>query len=214
MIRKIISCTFVCSLLVLGTVPVSADVSIEGNWSFDGESYISPDIQDLDSFRDYFAGVFRLYDQYEPHADRWAAGIEAVGPISLRSQQGEFGSLGVDVGFNPLATGGTQDIATGGDYIDKQVGSPNHTFEVAHVDVERNVFRQDFGPVQTNQRTLFQGGNLEWYTFNFLPTSANPFPSSNVFNDNPTASLSSIPEPASTGVLMIGLMSFWLRRKK
>jgi len=32
-----------------------------------------------------------------------------------------FGGIGDNVQFNPLATGGAQDITTGGDYIDRQL---------------------------------------------------------------------------------------------
>jgi len=62
-----------------------------------------------------------------------------------------FGGLGEDVRFNPLATGGTSDIATGGQFVDKQLNVQKDNFEVAQVDVGQEVFRQDFGQVQPNQ---------------------------------------------------------------
>jgi len=59
-----------------------------------------------------------------------------------------FGGIGDAVAFNPLATGGTHDIATGGQYIDNQLENQRNNFETAHVDVDVINFKQDFGQVQ------------------------------------------------------------------
>jgi len=59
-----------------------------------------------------------------------------------------FGGLGDAVTFNPLATGGTHDIATGGEYIDQQLAAQKQQFETAQVDVDVMNFKQDFGQVQ------------------------------------------------------------------
>lgn len=95
---------------------------------------------------------WRFYNQ-----KKLAEAMEAQRKQDLAEQMalddaGNFGEIGDAVQFNPLATGGTKDIATGGDYIDAQLQAQKDTFEVAQVDIEQNVFRQDFGPVQTNSR--------------------------------------------------------------
>jgi hypothetical protein len=63
-----------------------------------------------------------------------------------------FGGIGDAVAFNPLATGGTHDIATGGQYIDSQLDHQKQNFETAHVDVDVINFKQDFGQVQAVKR--------------------------------------------------------------
>jgi len=65
---------------------------------------------------------------------------------------GNFGGVGDDVRFNPLATGGTHDVASGGQYIDQQLDKQRNNQEIAQVDVDTTVFRQDYGQVQVNKR--------------------------------------------------------------
>jgi len=65
---------------------------------------------------------------------------------------GNFGGIGDDVRFNPLATGGTHDIASGGQYIDQQLNNQKNNNEIAQVDVDTTVYRQDYGQVQANKR--------------------------------------------------------------
>jgi len=63
-----------------------------------------------------------------------------------------FGGVGDAVAFNPLATGGTHDIASGGQYVDRQIDKQKQNFETAHVDVDAINFKQDFGQVQAVKR--------------------------------------------------------------
>lgn len=63
----------------------------------------------------------------------------------------EFGQLGEDVQFNPLATGGTTDIATGGQFVDKQLNQQKQGNDIVREPVAQEVFRQDFGQVKPNQ---------------------------------------------------------------
>jgi hypothetical protein len=62
-----------------------------------------------------------------------------------------FGALGDNVTFNPIATAGTQDVATGGEYIDKQLAKQQKNAEFAQVDVDKEVWRQDFGQVKADR---------------------------------------------------------------
>jgi hypothetical protein len=64
-----------------------------------------------------------------------------------------FGALGDNITFNPIATAGTQDVATGGDYIDKQLAKQQKHAEFAQVDVDKEVWRQDFGQVKADRRS-------------------------------------------------------------
>jgi hypothetical protein len=64
-----------------------------------------------------------------------------------------FGALGDNINFNPIATGGTQDVATGGEYIDKQLAKQQKHAEFAQVDVDKEVWRQDFGQVKADRHT-------------------------------------------------------------
>jgi len=64
-----------------------------------------------------------------------------------------FGALGDNITFNPIATAGTQDIATGGEYIDKQLAKQQKNTEFAQVDVDKEVWRQDFGQVKADRHT-------------------------------------------------------------
>jgi len=64
-----------------------------------------------------------------------------------------FGGIGDNLTFNPIATAGTQDIATGGDYIDKQLAKQQKHAEFAQVDVEKEVWRQDFGQVKAEKHS-------------------------------------------------------------
>jgi len=64
-----------------------------------------------------------------------------------------FGGIGDNIQFNPLATGGAQSITTGGEYIDRQLSIVKKEYTTAVVDVEEVVYRQDFGPVQPNRNT-------------------------------------------------------------
>jgi hypothetical protein len=64
-----------------------------------------------------------------------------------------FGGLGDNINFNPIATAGTQDIATGGEYIDKQLAKQQKHTEFAQVDVDKEVWRQDFGQVKADRHT-------------------------------------------------------------
>lgn len=204
----------------LVNAPVAGQVILTGNWTQQDNLFISPPVEDLDAFRDYFRGVLKGYDQYQARADELAAGIVHVGPITLRMDDlGNFGEIGNNVTFNPLATGGTQDIATGGDYIDRQLRSDKNSFEIAQVDIEKNVFRQDFGPVQTNQRVSASGGGSgdpmgDMFEFRFLPAGpAMPFPPAELFANNPTATLSITPEPASIALLAMLLPACCRRRR-
>lgn len=107
---------------------ISADISVNGNWVFNDSdgSYRSPAFENIDEFRIHFAGVLRMYSQYEPYADRLAQGIVNVSSLTLHSNGDEFSSIGNEIAFNPLATAGV-DIATGGDYIDTQLESQGQT---------------------------------------------------------------------------------------
>jgi hypothetical protein len=64
-----------------------------------------------------------------------------------------FGGLGDNINFNPIATAGTQDVATGGEYIDKQLAKQQKNAEFAQVDVDKEVWRQDFGQVKADRHT-------------------------------------------------------------
>jgi len=65
---------------------------------------------------------------------------------------GNFGGVGDEVMFNPLATGGAADIATGGDYVDAQMSDARAAnTQNATVDVNKEVFKQSFGPVQAQR---------------------------------------------------------------
>jgi len=64
-----------------------------------------------------------------------------------------FGALGDNINFNPIATAGTQDVATGGEYIDKQLAKQQKHAEFAQVDVDKEVWRQDFGQVKADRHT-------------------------------------------------------------
>lgn len=207
------------ALCLLG-VPASA-VTIAGRWTPDDNGYVSPPIDDLNAFRGYFADVLRLYDKYAPIADELAAGIESVGSLRLSPTSGEQeNGFGADldtgaIGFNPLATGGTTDIATGGDFIDKQLGSQKNNFEMAQVDVEKNVFKQEFGPVQGNRRMAPPGGDpgLEWYSFTFRavdPTA--PFPQQAFFASDLRTTLSVVPEPGAFVLTLLSLARVSRRR--
>lgn len=219
--------TLRCLLALLALSATRADaasIELSGPWKpQQGGGAHFPPIEDLNAFRAYFADVLRQYERYASVADELAAGIEAVSPFTLKPrtidemENGFGGDLDTGgVGFNPLATGGTQDIATGGDYIDKQLGSQEHSIEVAQVDIERNVFKQEFGPVQTRRLASPPPGGdagLEWYSFEFLGLdTTQPFPSADFFSQNLSTRLGVVPEPSAALLAAIGLLSAAWRR--
>lgn len=201
-------------LFVAFAAPSLGQVHIDGPWTGSDNSYYAPEV-DLDEFRNYFRGVLKGYDKYQALANEASKAITDVGPIYIVGDAQGFSELIQNVQFNPLATGGTQDIATGGDYIDQQLGAPNHIFEIANVEVENEVFRQEFGPVQSNRRLSAVGDTStgEWYEFRFrIAGEAMPFPSAEVFAGNPTARLSVVPEPASAALVLFAAPAIWLWR--
>lgn len=136
----------------------------------------APSAGEYEAFLADFLGLYRLSD----NPLFTASHVESVNPLFIDTNPvshpslddtGNFGEIGDTVNFNPLATGGTHDIATGGDYIDAQLGHQRVQMEIAQVDVETNVFRQEFGPVQTSQRNLL-GSNVETYSFSWIALNA------------------------------------------
>ncbi|QDT68908.1 hypothetical protein MalM25_18340 [Planctomycetes bacterium MalM25] len=194
----------------------AASIELSGPWKpQQGGGAHFPPIEDLNAFRAYFADVLRGYDYYAPFADELAAGIEAVSPFMLKPrtidemENGFGGDLDAGgIGFNPLATGGTQDIATGGDFIDKQLGAPAHTIEAFPTASGGPVFKQEFGQVQGKRLASPPPGGdpgLEWYSFEFLGLEAGqPFPGRNFSSQNLTTRLGVVPEPSAALLAAMG----------
>lgn len=220
--RIVLFRTLCVACLSLGLAAPMQALQIVGDWTRDGNAYVSPPATDLPAFRDYFADVLRLYDRYAAVADELAAGIEAVGPWRLSPTSGEveqgFGADldATNVGFNPLATGGTAAIASGGEFVDPQLGTEKNKFEIAEVDVEKNVFRQDFGPVQAERRLAPPPGgdpNLEWYSFTFRAEDlSQPFPAPAFFTPSLRASFAVVPEPGAFALATLAAVASSRRR--
>ena len=67
---------------------------------------------------------------------------------------GDFGIVGDNVRANPLATGDAFEIPKGDAIIDHALAVDKANFEVASPDVEHNIFKEDFGPVQPERHNL------------------------------------------------------------
>ena len=186
----------------------------DGSYTLEGQV-------DVDAYRAGFADLLRNYAPWFDRADQIASGITSTDALRIRTGPedisdldaiDEFGGVGDDVNFNPLATGGTQDIATGGDFIDKQLNQQRDNFEIASVDVETNVFRQEFGPVQSNRRE----GIDETFSFDFV--ALNPWDLSWLttdaegFTQEVTISIGTVPAPASS--LILGALGIAAARRR
>lgn len=121
----------------------------------------------------YFTEVFGLYEPWAgERAAQLANGIVSFDSFSIDNQTqiddtGNFGGIGDSVTFNPLATGGTADIETGG-LLDLIGDSPTHKIEIVDIeqisaDVDPIVFRQEFGPVKATRLE----GNSDAFEFFF-----------------------------------------------
>ncbi|MFG0258203.1 MAG: PEP-CTERM sorting domain-containing protein [Phycisphaerales bacterium JB043] len=187
---------------------------LEADGSYTLESAI-----DLNAYRLGFADLIRNYAQWEARADQIASGITASSNFSLFTTDpvGGFGGIGDDVTFNPLATGGTHDISTGGAYIDKQLNQQKSNFEIASVDVEENIFKEEFGQVQAEKHN-FRSLADEVFAFEFLATQ--PWDLSwltvdgSGFTQEVTLSFGAVPTPSTALVLGLGALGATRRRRQ
>ena len=76
-----------------------------------------------------------------------------LGEAEKQDDVGHYGTVGDHVNANPLATGDAFEIPKGDVAIDHQLAIEKMNFEQATVEVEHNVFKQDFGPVKAERTT-------------------------------------------------------------
>lgn len=213
-----------CIAATLAATHSAGAFTISGQWSYDPASstYTLPSTPSPADFEQFLLQALPSY----PGASNILAGltgdaIVAVDSLTFRVYDspdgtGTFGELGGDVQFNPLATGGTADISTGGQFVDKQLNQQKEQFEVAQQDVENHVFKQQFGQVQSNKHKK-AGGTLESIFISFrgpitLPPGALDVDASNLTQPF-DATLSVVPT-APTAALLIPGAALLARRRR
>merc|ERR1712218_161777 len=77
-----------------------------------------------------------------------------LGEAEKQDDVGEFGVVGDIVQANPMATGAAFEINKEDVAVNTKLQFEKMNFEVATVQVEKNVFKQDFGPVQAEKNRL------------------------------------------------------------
>lgn len=146
----------------------SADVSFRTQLQAEADgTYTMTSGPALEDFRVLLEDILGMYAHTAGNATQTAAHMEGfspfvINPVPVQNNQGfsNFGSIGTDVRFNPLATGGTHDIATGGDYIEPQLNGQQIQFELAAVDDEKFQHREAYGQVQHQSKQRLSGGGL------------------------------------------------------
>ncbi len=115
--------------LITTATPAHA-FTISGQWSYDPatSTFTLPGTPSPAEFEQYLLQAFPLYDGGDALAAALTGdAIIAVNALTYRVYDdgfgGTLGELGVDITFNPIATGGTQSLSTGGDYLDRTIGS-------------------------------------------------------------------------------------------
>jgi len=195
----------------------SADFVFETQYELQDGALVATNLGDTESYRAFLADVFELYEPLR--GKKLAEQMEAQRKHQIRTSGtiGEFGEMGDDVQFNPLATGGTVDIPSGGGLIDIDTPGGMIAMEISTTGVEPNVFRQDFGPVQTNQRVRLAANPSE---FSFTWLALRPWDTDllDVDASGRTQTLEVrlfvVPAPSATGAFLVGYACASPRRRR
>jgi hypothetical protein len=89
---------------------------------------------------------YRYYQKRKLNEEILEQRKHELGQVENMDGIDNFGGVGDDVNFNPLATAGTQDIPTTTQFADRQLNPQKNQFDKAQVDTDQEVFRQNFGP--------------------------------------------------------------------
>ncbi len=168
------------ALLCGASTLVHADLVYETRFELQTDgSLVTLTLPSVDAYRVFWEDAIELYEPLRVHKRKFAEAMEQQREQELHRGEnpdgiGNFGGVGDDVAFNPLATGGTAEIATGGEFIDQQLSGAGIVMEIARVDVDNEVFRQEFGPVRVTKRESFGGPDIftfEWQALHAWDTT-------------------------------------------
>lgn len=213
--------TIMLCAAVVACAHAQAQTIYTGSFSVQNDTLVATGESDTEAMSAFLSALLPLYEPWTQTGAEIGSALASSGPLTITTAAiadapDNFGEIGDNVNFNPLGTGGTADIATGGDYIDAQLQAQKDTFSVEFIDPETEeiVFKQEFGPVRSTTRLRGGGSSFEISWLALLPWENSLFETDeNGLTPAYRLDFNVVPAPAAATVLgLCGLTAVRRRR--